>query len=88
MSTTTVLVETTNREAEQAHIELQPIQHDAVLSVPVTHHQSVLDKKNSIKLAAAGLSFFFAGTNDGSLGTLTPYVLRTYSIGTEHVALM
>ncbi|KAJ4370136.1 hypothetical protein N0V86_008872 [Didymella sp. IMI 355093] len=34
------------------------------------------------------MSFFFAGNNDGSLGALTPYILQTYSIGTEYIAFI
>ncbi|KAF2008174.1 MFS general substrate transporter [Amniculicola lignicola CBS 123094] len=40
------------------------------------------------KIVAAGFSFFFAGTNDGCLGSLTPYILRTYGVGTQHIALI
>lgn len=47
-----------------------------------------LTKDNISKILAAGFSFFFAGTNDGSLGALIPYILRTYHVGTEYVALM
>ena len=47
-----------------------------------------LTKKNLLKVIAASVSFFFAGNNDGSLGALTPYILRTYNVGTEYVALM
>lgn len=49
---------------------------------------SDLTKKNILKLIAAGFAYFFAGANDGSLGALTPYILHTYSIGTESVALI
>lgn len=41
-----------------------------------------------IKVVAASISFFFAGNNDGSLGALIPYILRTYNVGTDKVALM
>jgi hypothetical protein len=47
-----------------------------------------MTRKNIAKTVAAGFSFFFAGTNDGSLGALTPYILRTYDVGTQYVALM
>ncbi|KAF1951530.1 MFS general substrate transporter [Byssothecium circinans] len=49
---------------------------------------SSLNRKNVLKILAAGCSFFFAGANDGSLGALTPYILRTYHVGTEWVALI
>ncbi|KAJ5794001.1 Major facilitator superfamily domain general substrate transporter [Penicillium paradoxum] len=40
------------------------------------------------KVLSAGLSFFVAGVNDGSLGSLIPYVIRTYDIGTNMVAVV
>ncbi|OQE07714.1 hypothetical protein PENVUL_c012G07633 [Penicillium vulpinum] len=40
------------------------------------------------KILSAGLSFFVAGVNDGSLGSLIPYVLRTYNIDTDMVAVL
>ena len=40
------------------------------------------------KLLSAGFSFFCAGMNDGSLGPLIPYILRTYHMGTTSVAIM
>jgi fucose permease len=47
-----------------------------------------LTKTILFKVIAASISFFFAGNNDGSLGALTPYILRTYNVGTEHIALI
>jgi hypothetical protein len=41
-----------------------------------------------LKIFCIGFSFFFAGTNDGSLGPLTPYMLRTYDIGTGSVSIL
>jgi hypothetical protein len=49
---------------------------------------TALTHLNILKVLAASLSFFLAGSNDGSLGALTPYILRTYNVGTEYVALM
>ncbi|KAF2029593.1 MFS general substrate transporter [Setomelanomma holmii] len=43
---------------------------------------------NLLKVVATSFSFFLAGSNDGSLGALTPYILRTYHVGTEYVALI
>jgi len=39
-----------------------------------------------IKLTSAAFAFFCAGTNDGSLGALVPYLLRGYSVGTGSVS--
>ncbi|KAF2020296.1 MFS general substrate transporter [Aaosphaeria arxii CBS 175.79] len=41
-----------------------------------------------IKICVAGFSFFFSGVNDGSLGALTPYIIRKYHVGTEYVAII
>ncbi|KAF3398037.1 Bypass of stop codon protein 6 [Penicillium rolfsii] len=40
------------------------------------------------KIISAGLSFFMAGVNDGSLGSLIPYVTRSYSIDTNMVSVL
>lgn len=32
------------------------------------------------KLISCGASFFFSGVNDGSLGALLPYVIRSYGL--------
>ena len=41
-----------------------------------------------LKLVSSGFSFFCAGVNDGSLGTLIPYLLPAYDIDTGLVAIM
>jgi hypothetical protein len=41
-----------------------------------------------MKIISAAVSFFVAGINDGSLGSLIPYVIRTYGIGTNMVAVL
>jgi fucose permease len=41
-----------------------------------------------LKLLSAGLSFFVAGTNDGSMGPLLPHILQDYHIGTSLVAIL
>ncbi|OGM49602.1 hypothetical protein ABOM_001619 [Aspergillus bombycis] len=40
------------------------------------------------KVLSAGLSFFVAGINDGSLGSIIPYIIRTYGIGTNMIAVL
>src|SRR5690349_15817441 len=40
------------------------------------------------KLTSAALAFFTAGVNDGSLGAVVPYILRTYNIATGSVAIL
>jgi hypothetical protein len=44
--------------------------------------------RRKMKLFSAGFSFFVAGTNDGSMGALLPYMLQDYNIGTSLIALM
>jgi hypothetical protein len=41
-----------------------------------------------LKLLSAGFSFFVAGTNDGSMGALLPYILQDYRIGTSLIAVL
>ncbi|OKP14233.1 Bypass of stop codon protein 6 [Penicillium subrubescens] len=40
------------------------------------------------KIISAGLSFFMAGVNDGSLGSLIPYVIRSYSLDTNMISVL
>ena len=61
---------------------------DLAGEVQTANEETALTRKNLLRVVAASLSFFFAGNNDGSLGALTPYILRTYNVGTEWVALM
>lgn len=87
MSNTTVGIEIA--EASSPDIELHPIQKAPSPTVHTdTGHDHVLKKRDTAKILAIGFSFLFAGLNDGSLGALTPYVIRTYHVGTEMVALM
>lgn len=52
-------------------------------SEPLPHSRATI-----LKLASAGLSFFCAGMNDGSLGALVPYILRHYDINTDLVSIV
>jgi hypothetical protein len=54
----------------------------------IMNEEPKLSRHDLLKVVAASMSFFFAGNNDGSLGALTPYILRTYHVGTEWIALM
>lgn len=40
------------------------------------------------KVLSAGFSFFVAGVNDGSLGSVIPYVMESYSINTDMVSIL
>lgn len=76
----------------------QPENENIELSVPgdarspqgaVAEDETVkLTKDTYFKLLSAGFSFFFAGASDGCLGALVPYILRTYRIETDMVAVM
>jgi len=80
------------QEASLATLELQPIRATTIETATTRpqplNEETSLTKRNLFKVLAASVSFFFAGNNDGSLGALTPYILRTYNVGTEYVALM
>ncbi|KAL7770080.1 hypothetical protein CFE70_000013 [Pyrenophora teres f. teres 0-1] len=78
--------------ASLGELELQPIRETAINTTTTRpnppNEDTSLTKRNLFKVLAASNSFFFAGNNDGSLGALTPYILRTYNVGTEYVALI
>lgn len=40
------------------------------------------------KVLSAGFSFFVAGVNDGSLGSVIPYVMVSYKINTDMVSIL
>ena len=89
MSTTVISVQ--QEHAVDGDIELLPRDLHHVPQPPrasVSNEQPSIDKAVIAKIAVAGFSFFFVGTNDGSLGALTPYILRTYHMGTQYIALM
>ena len=92
MSRQTVVEITNKHTAPVEEFELQPIQQETEAAIAcrpiIINEETELRKKNLLKVIAASVSFFFAGNNDGSLGALTPYLLRTYNVGTEYVALM
>ena len=61
--------------------------------VPVVDDPTIVDatpgkKSLHLKLIASGFSFFVAGVNDGSLGSLLPYVLQSYHVSTGLVVVM
>ncbi|KAF7951236.1 uncharacterized protein EAE97_002787 [Botrytis byssoidea] len=41
-----------------------------------------------LRITSSILAFFTAGLNDGSLGSLIPYILDTYSLSTSSIALL
>ncbi|KAF2106825.1 major facilitator superfamily domain-containing protein [Lophiotrema nucula] len=88
----TVIEEARHRSVAPADdIELRTLEDPTqtpIPSVSAIDEAYGLTRATVLKIVAAGFSFFFAGVNDGSLGALTPYILRTYHVGTEYVALI
>jgi fucose permease len=87
------------RQAEHAtssshefDIELGPGGHEG--GPPATVDHSSINAPTSeipratLKLLSAGFSFFVAGTNDGSIGALIPYMIKSYNIGTSLIAVL
>ncbi|ESZ92547.1 hypothetical protein SBOR_7073 [Sclerotinia borealis F-4128] len=55
---------------------------------PTTPLESSTNIALILKLASSILAFFTAGLNDGSLGSLVPYILTTYSLSTSSIAFL
>ncbi|KAH0847279.1 hypothetical protein FOPE_00365 [Fonsecaea pedrosoi] len=47
-----------------------------------------LERSTILKLTSAAFSFFFSGASDGCLGALIPYILRTYDISMDAIAIL
>jgi fucose permease len=88
---TPTLVDT---EPAAQHIALQSIRSKDVptrqdwTAETLPPSSTPLIRSDAFKVLAASMGFFFAGNNDGSLGALTPYILRTYEVGTEYIAFI
>jgi hypothetical protein len=86
MSTTTTVTNTVQHPLED--IELVPIDHNARdmqdedTSLTQEAHENNRDWKRLSQLISCGVSFFVAGVNDGSLGALLPYIIRSYGLTT------
>jgi len=61
---------------------------DEALPQSVEDQPTIIDSSLTLKLISAGFSFFLAGVNDGSLGTLIPYFRQTYDIGFSSTTIM
>lgn len=56
---------------------------------PVTIRETPpAENRLGLKLFAAAFSFFAAGANDGCMGSLIPYILGSYGIGTRSIAIL
>ena len=72
-------------------LQLQTIQNtslDDAGNVVSAEQLTPLSRKVVFKLLSSGFSFFVAGTIDGSLGPLIPYMLRSYKVGTSFISVM
>lgn len=76
--------EISSKRGSDQDVELQDQQTDA----PRSESPKVALPRRNLKLFSSGFSFFVAGTNDGSMGALLPYMLQYYDISTSLIALM
>jgi hypothetical protein len=87
------------RQAEHAKssshefdIELGPGDHEGGPPATVAHSSINIPASEiphaTPKLLSAGFSFFVAGTNDGSIGALIPYMIESYKIDTSLIAVL
>ncbi|KAF2871395.1 major facilitator superfamily domain-containing protein [Massariosphaeria phaeospora] len=79
---------TTEQFGSAQDVDLQALDTNPDSALDAVDETTALSRDSILKIVAAGFSFFFAGMNDGSLGALVPYILRTYHVRTEHVALI
>ncbi|KAM0718894.1 hypothetical protein Q7P37_005966 [Cladosporium fusiforme] len=85
MSTTTTTLTEPSRTQD---VELSHLPHSSAdqtteqnrLDEPAEHSKPSRDWQLYFKLLSCGASFFFSGLNDGSLGALLPYVIRSYGL--------
>lgn len=50
--------------------------------------EPIITKTPYLKLFSSAFTFFVAGVNDGSLGALVPYLMRSYHIETSFVSIL
>jgi hypothetical protein len=83
MSATTTVLASAAVSADD--IELVPIDHrhrteEEEPSSAQNASQIGRNWKLLFQLTSCGVSFFVAGVNDGSLGALLPYIIRSYGL--------
>ncbi|KAI0168226.1 major facilitator superfamily domain-containing protein [Pestalotiopsis sp. NC0098] len=90
--TTTQTIVAEPQQIPLTQLNERPKQTDIEASAPT--QEAPIDavdaqtKAPIFKLVVAGFSFFCAGVNDGTLGPLIPYILKTFGIGTGDVAII
>jgi hypothetical protein len=81
MSTTVIVAPGSDIELETAPRSRLPN-----LQIVSTDQENDADRIQSsqtkLRMISCGVSFFVAGVNDGSLGALLPYVIRTHGLTT------
>jgi hypothetical protein len=91
VNTSHFAMSTTTTPSYSGGLQVQTIQDpsfDDARNVVSAEQPTLLSRKVILKLLSAGFSFFVAGTIDGSLGPLIPYMLRNYNVGTSFVSIM
>ncbi|KAK1248878.1 hypothetical protein MKX08_007098 [Trichoderma sp. CBMAI-0020] len=76
----------TATETAVENVELTDLAQGPRETQPEEGPDEGLSKLTYLRLAAAGVSFFVAGTNDGSIGALIPYIIREYNVNTAIVS--
>ncbi|KAK4173220.1 major facilitator superfamily domain-containing protein [Triangularia setosa] len=90
-ATTTFTVHSPPRLESDAELTTVPASRTMfqVDDPPVGDEQAAgLCKKTLLKLFSAAFSFFVSGVNDGSIGALIPYIIRSYGITTAIVSAL
>lgn len=85
MSTTTTVLD--NSAVSANDVELVSIEHgrNHFSEDPEPTQRANAPKRDwklLFQLVSCGVSFFVAGVNDGSLGALLPYIIRSYGLTT------
>lgn len=57
-------------------------------TAPIASSEAPLTFPVMMKLSSAAFAFFTAGTNDGSLGALVPYIIRDYNVETGSISIL
>lgn len=87
MATTTQLEPVVS---ETYQLDRRPINPPTKNDEPLGHQSDPADSNANqvpyLKLISAGFSFFVAGVNDGSTGSLVPFIIRDYGINTAIVS--
>jgi fucose permease len=83
MSATTTVANTFQHPLEDIELDhnARNVQ-DEDTSLTQEAHNNTRDWQKLFQLISCGVSFFVAGVNDGSLGALLPYIIRSYGLTT------